>query len=338
MPATVSRYAAAINWGHIATGVSKRIIPLIGVSLLVIPLMTDVPESAASQPPSGETASRFSGVEVEVKCTDGSILRVRVLDEKLELATRYGTLQVPTAEVRRIEFAHRCPPAEAEKIALAISRLGHPDYRIREQATEELQGYRERAYPFLLRALKNSQPEVNRRLEEIVRHIQSQVPAAQLENREYDVVVTADSKIVGRLTATALRVQTAQFGEQMLRLSDMHLLSVGSSAAEAVAEAPAAPTNLMAFQHQFGKEMTYTVTGFVPGTGQANVWGTDIYTLDSHVAAAAVHAGIVQPGKTAVVRVRIVQSPPQFISSYRNGINSTAYGHYPAGAYEFVRK
>jgi hypothetical protein len=276
-------------------------------------------------------------VEVEVKCCDDSVLKLRLLDEKLELQTKYGLLVIPTADIRRIEFAPRIPPADAERIALAISRLAHPDYQIRERASAELLTFRERAYPSLLRAAKSDNPEVSRRAEEAIRAIQSRVPAALLEAREYDLVTTEDCKIVGRLTTAALRVHTTQFGEQLLRLSDLRVLSSGSTVGE-TATAPPAPTNLMAFQHQFGKELTYTLTGYTPGTGQANVWGTDVYTLDSHLAAAAVHAGVVQPGKTAVVHVRIVQSPPQFIASYRNGINSTAYGNYPAGAYEFVRK
>jgi hypothetical protein len=293
----------------------------------------------AMQPPSGSEGGGkvVAGVEVEVRCCDNSVLRLRLLDERLELQTKYGVLLIPVTDIQRIEFAPRVSPAEAERIGLAISRLAHPDYQMRERASAELLSLRERAYPALLRAMKSDNPEVSRRAEEAVRIIQSQVPAALLEHRDYDVVCTDNCRITGRLTASVLRVHTSQFGEQLLRLADMRVLSVGGSTQD-VALAPPAPTNLMAFQHQFGKELSYTVTGSAPSAGQANVWGTDIYTLDSHLAVAAVHAGMVQPGKTAVVHVRIVQSPPQFIASYRNGVNSAAYGSYPAGAYEFVRK
>lgn len=311
---------------------------IVCTAVVLTPLWTLCGHGVTVQPPSGTDSGKTAvGVEVEVRCCDNSVLKLRLLDEKLELQTKYGTLSIPTADIRRIEFAPRVAPADAERIALAISRLSHPDYQVRERASAELLSYRERAYPALLRAMKSDNPEVSRRAEEAVRAIQSQVPAALLESRDYDIVSTDDCKITGRLTASVLRVHTSQFGEQLLRLSDIRVLSAGSTSAD-VATAPPAPTNLMAFQHQFGKELSYTLTGYTPGVGQPNVWGTDIYTLDSHLAAAAVHAGIVQPGKTAVVHVRIVQSPPQFIASYRNGINSTAYGNYPAGAYEFIRK
>ena len=161
-----------------------------------------------------------------------------------------------------------------------------------------------------------------------------------LDPRENDVVYTDDSKITGKLTAQSLRVHTAQFGDQSLKLADIRSLRAGGgSIGEDSLNWPAAPANLMIYQQQYGKELTFTLTGYTAGSGQQpSVWGTDVYTLDSHFAAAAVHAGMVKPGETGVVRVRIIQSPPQYTSSSRNGLTTTAYGVYNSGAFEFVRK
>jgi len=258
----------------------------------------------------------------------------------VELITKYGFLQIAVADIRRIEFAHRCPPDVAEKIALAISKLGHPDFQVRERATADLKGFRERAYPYLLKATKSDDPEVGRRADEALKFIQGRVPAAQLEPRENDVVYTDDSRITGKLTAQALHVNTSQFGDQSLRLADMRSLRSGmGSVADDAQNWPTAPANLMTYQQQYGKEMTFTLTGYTSTGGQPpSIWGTDVYTLDSHLAAAAVHAGIVKPGETGTVRVRIVQSPPQFAASFRNGVTTTAYNVFNAGAFEFVRK
>jgi hypothetical protein len=295
--------------------------------------------SAAPDPTPSDPAGKPAGVDVEVKCSDDSTLKVKLLDDKLELVTKYGFLQVAVADVRRIDFASRCAPEVADKITQAISKLGHPDFPTRERATAELKAYRERAYPFLLKVLKHDDPEVSRRADEVVKSIQARVPAAQLEARDNDVVYTDDSKFSGKLTAQTLRVGTSMFGEQPLKLADVRSLRSGTAvAAEELRDAPPAPASLAAFQQQFGKEMTFTLTGFRPGPQQPSLWGTDVYTLDSNLAAAAVHAGIVQPGQTATVHVRIIQSPPQYVSSFRNGINSTAYGNFPSGGFEFVRK
>ena len=172
-----------------------------------------------------------------------------------------------------------------------------------------------------------------------VRYLQAKVPAALLEHRENDVIYTDDSKITGKLVSPALCVQTMMFGDQTLRLTDVRSLrSTNGNPVEEVANATAGPANMMAYQNQFGKELVFTVTGpQVNGQGMS-VWGTDLYTLDSNLAAAAVHAGVVQPGQTGVVRVRVMASPPQFLGTPRNGVTSASYATYPSGAFEFVRR
>ncbi len=304
-------------------------------------LVTTARATAVAADPTPSDASRVaSGVDVEVKCVDESTLKLKLLDDKIELVTKYGFLQIALADVRRIEFGHRCPPDVIEKIAQAISKLGHPDFQTRERATAELKGYRERAYPYLLKALKHDDPEVSRRADEAVKFIQSRVPAAQLDLKEGDVVYTEDSKISGKISAVALRVNTLQFGEQQLKLADIRSLrSATGAGTDDLQTATAAPPNLKNYEQQFGIELAFTVTGFSGGNGQmASIWGTDVYSLDSNFAAAVVHAGLARPGETVTVRVRIVKSPQRFVASFRNGITSSTYDNYPAGAFEFIRK
>jgi hypothetical protein len=315
-----------------------RATPLVLVAIVCSgPVRGEAPVPGGQPPETSKSAS--APVEVEIKYIDDSTMKLKLLDPQLELVTKYGTLQIPTADVRKIDFSSRTPPEVGERINQAIGNLSHPDFQVREQATAELKGYRERAFTPLLRATKSPDPEVSRRADEAVRYIQTRVPAATLEGRDVDVVHTDDSKLTGRLTCTHLRITTFQFGEQQLRVADIRSLRSGSGlvAEELVSSGPA-PANLMTYQNQYGKEMTFTVTGAQPGSQGTGIWGTDVYTLDSSLAAAAVHSGLVQPGQTGVVRVRIVTSPPQFIGSNRNGMGSSGYGNYPAGAYEFVRK
>lgn len=290
----------------------------------------------AVQPP----AQRSAPVDVEVRCMDDSAMKLKLLDERLEVVTKYGKLEIPAADIRKIDFAVRIPSDMTARVSLLISNLNHPDFDMREKAMAELREMKERAFPLLLKAIKNPDAEISRRAEESVRFLQQRIPAAQLESREMDVIHTDDSKITGKLSATSLRVQTSMFGEQTLRLSDMRSLKAGAGAStEDVTGAAAAPGNLMAYQNQFGKELAFAVTAPQMNGQQAPaVWGTDTYTLDSNLAGAAMHAGLVQPGQAGVVRVRIVASPPQYTGSVRNGVTSSPYGTYPSGAFEFVKK
>jgi len=282
---------------------------------------------------------RSAPVDVEVRCLDDSTMKLKLLDERLDVVTKYGKLEIPATDVRRIEFAARTPSEVTARISLLISNLNHPDFTMREKATTELRDMKERAYPLLLKAIKNPDAEISRRAEESVKFLQQRVPAAQLEAREWDVIHTDDSKITGKLSAATFRVQTSMFGEQTLRLSDVRSLKAGVGAAtEEVANAAAAPGNMMAYQNQFGKELVFAVTAPQMNGQAPSVWGTDVYTLDSNIAGAALHAGHVQPGQAGVVRVRVVTSPPQYAGSVRNGVTSAPYGTYPSGGYEFVKK
>lgn len=77
-----------------------------------------------------------------------------------------------------------------------------------------------------------------------------------------------------------------------------------------------------------GASLLFEVTGSTDGT----VWGTDVYTGDSRLASAAVHAGVLQPGERAVVRVTFLDTlNVTFTGSTRNGIESHPFDHWPVG-------
>jgi hypothetical protein len=66
----------------------------------------------------------------------------------------------------------------------------------------------------------------------------------------------------------------------------------------------------------------------VRGTVEGSVWGTDVYTGDSALAAAAVHAGLLKPDQIAIVKVTVVAPPAQFKGATRNGVTSHDFGRY----------
>ncbi len=77
-----------------------------------------------------------------------------------------------------------------------------------------------------------------------------------------------------------------------------------------------------------GSSLLFDVTGSSDGM----VWGSDVYTADSTLAAAAVHAGALLPGERGVIRVTFVDTlNVAFIGSERNGVWSESFGPYPIG-------
>jgi hypothetical protein len=79
---------------------------------------------------------------------------------------------------------------------------------------------------------------------------------------------------------------------------------------------------------EIGSSLLFEVTGTTDGS----VWGTDVYTGDSTLAAAAVHAGILQNGEQGVIRVTFVDTiNVTFTGSTRNGIESRDFEGWPTG-------
>lgn len=64
----------------------------------------------------------------------------------------------------------------------------------------------------------------------------------------------------------------------------------------------------------------------VKGTIAGTVWGTGIYTDDSSIAAAAVHAGLLKADEIGMLRVTITAGRESYTPSEANGVKSQPYG------------
>lgn len=102
------------------------------------------------------------------------------------------------------------------------------------------------------------------------------------------------------------------------------------AAGGAVSLSPA-PSNMMAYRANVGTVYSMTLTGATSGS----IWGTNIYTDDSYLNAAAVHAGVLTPGQTATVYVEVMAGQSSYTSSTQNGITSYSWGAW-AGSYKFL--
>jgi hypothetical protein len=82
-----------------------------------------------------------------------------------------------------------------------------------------------------------------------------------------------------------------------------------------------------------GKIYKMTITGNTGGT----IWGTNIYTNDSYIPKAAVHAGVVTAGQTKEVYIKIVEGLNDYPASTQNGVTSDAWGAWGL-SYQFVNE
>ena len=274
--------------------------------------------------------------QADVKLADGSSIKLVLKQEQYSIQTPYGKLTIPAKDVRLIELAPRVAEDVAKQLEEAVANLASPQFEIREKSAADLLRLGPQGYPVLLRLAKekSSDLEVSARLDDVLDKVRDKVPDNQGEPRPFDVVQTEHSRISGQLELSSLKAETAQFGEVQLKLADVRDLRFQGSVEGDLAKAEPAPAYLYDKADQIGRTFTYKVTGKAAG---GTLWGTDTYTLDSSLAAAVVHAGVVKDGKTGVVRLKIVPSPASFVGSTRNGVTSHNYGSYPA-AYKILKR
>jgi hypothetical protein len=73
-----------------------------------------------------------------------------------------------------------------------------------------------------------------------------------------------------------------------------------------------------------------------PAASSGTLYGTDVYTYDSNICQAAIHAGVLKKGVVGRVLVHVIASPRVFKGTTRNGIKSQVWVQPTAHAFEIA--
>ena len=327
------------KWNQHFVALSQRT-SVRGLALLTLCYLSLAAPARAGDDDDELTAALRSAAPVdpramEVRFNDDSRLKFTLTEDHIEMTSRYGTLQVAASDIRKIDFALRLSTEKQKEIHDAIVDLESSDAGVRKSALARLKALGTIAYPALMKAA-TGETFGEKRAADLLEKLKEGADEQDFAPRDQDVVQTVDSTITGQIVTPALKVRTAQFGELSLKLADARSLR-WQGLAETKPEpddknALPDPGNLFNYPDRSGKPLKFRVTGRTDGF----VWGTDIYTADSMLATAAVHAGAVKTGQTAAVKVQLVAPPPAFAGTTRNGVSSQDYGPFPE-AFRFVK-
>jgi hypothetical protein len=94
------------------------------------------------------------------------------------------------------------------------------------------------------------------------------------------------------------------------------------------ADVQAAPDTLQAYAEAIGQTFYFRVIGRTTG----EIWGTDLYTADSDLGTAVVHAGVLHNGQEGLVKVVILPGAESYPGSVRHGVSSASWGSW-TGSY-----
>lgn len=162
----------------------------------------------------------------EVRFSDGSVVRMTLLQESVEVQTKYGKLLIPLSDVRRIEFGLHVTPQMNQQIAKSIKCLASDVYKERDCASKELVQAGHFALPALKRASKSSDSEVAYRAAGVIKQISEKTSPELLKLREEDVIHTSEFAIIGKITAQSIRAHSPHFGEVALKLAELRNMHV----------------------------------------------------------------------------------------------------------------
>lgn len=149
----------------------------------------------------------------------------------------------------------------------------------------------------------------------------------------FDVTIQVRPGATGYRGSIRNGITTGEWGEWVG--SFVVVSANGTAATTGLSKAPEPidwSTSAVALRNQAGAQVAVTC----PAGGSAGaVWGTDIYSDDSSICTAAVHAGRMTFASGGTVTIQITGARTGFQPSTRNGVTSGSWGEWP-GSFVFV--
>jgi len=160
----------------------------------------------------------------EVRVADGSAVRMALTQSAVEITTRYGKLEVPVGDIRKIEFGFRYPDGVLPRIEASARQLASPDAKDRDAAVQGLLEYRELSYPTLKRLAGGTDPDLAKRAAEVIRKLEEKVGADKLKVRDLDTIQATEFTVAGRIESPTFKGRTTYFGEVAVQVSEVRTI------------------------------------------------------------------------------------------------------------------
>ena len=148
----------------------------------------------------------------------GSVLVGETKVSTWPLKTSFGLLQIPTEEVRGIEFGIHYDDGVKDAIVKAVKALSSPVYKERELAQKDLVRFGKYAVPFL--SQKSDDMEVVGRMKLILDTIVLSNSAAD-KYKTYDVIRTSEGDHRGMILLDEVEISHPDYGSAKVKLSAM---------------------------------------------------------------------------------------------------------------------
>jgi hypothetical protein len=222
-----------------------------------------------------ETARKEASPQhlAEVRFNDGSLVRMTILQDDVEVMTKYGKLTIPLRDIRRIDLGLHLPPGLDQQIDQSIRLLASTAYKDREEASRDIVQAGHLAYPFLKRASRTGDLEVAHRVGGLMKRIADKHAPEQLKMKEEDVIHTVEFAVIGRIVSPTIKAHSAHFGDLALKLSDLRTVHLRSAARESELTVDAGKYGSAPEQWlDTGITLDTSMRVVITGEGQVDLW------------------------------------------------------------------
>jgi hypothetical protein len=139
------------------------------------------------------------------------------------IKTKYGTLKIPTADMRSVSVGMHYDGDMKDRIAKATKRLGSEVYKEREAASRELVAFGKYAFPLMP---KNGDMESNRRAEDVQKKI-LELDAQADKYSLLDTIRTSEFEVKGEIEMTEIVITHPDYeGPVTVKLSKIAKIQV----------------------------------------------------------------------------------------------------------------
>jgi hypothetical protein len=225
----------------------------------------------AQKPDDGKKPSDFMA-QSEVLFTNDSAVRMSILQERVEVETKFGKLSIPIAEIAKIDFGVHVPPGLQKQINQAIDDLDSDNYKTRELALNNLVGWGPYAYPAVYKAVKSGPLEVKKRAQLAMDKLKAKHPARKLRLRAEDIIYTESFTVVGKITTLTFKAKADNFGEVELQLAKLRLIRSLNTALDAEVTIDAAKYAVNGQWMDSGFEAREGMRLHIVASGNVDLW------------------------------------------------------------------
>lgn len=160
-------------------------------------------------------------LQFSTRLIDDSQIKIEITEPTITIATKYGKLDIPTAEIKRLEIGLRYPAGIEAQLEKAIRDLGNDAFGVRDAAEKKILAYQELALPAIRSAMKDSDKEISSRAKRMFEQLQTSLPEEKFQRKTSDLIVTDEFTARGKIELTELQIRSKIFGSAKLALHEI---------------------------------------------------------------------------------------------------------------------